>query len=202
MGKTVKTERDEVKGKLSGLPRSGPTVERIVGSGSLVSVSRFGTVRLTESLPTTLVRMRAKGSLSDADLKAAAWLIAVHDRGFGSTMRSVKYEERTSGGGGAGADRAMAARVQAQENWEWAMGMLIPEVRQAVVAVVINGATLTGIDGFIGAYSKAEARRMVGGAFLRLGLSHLAVQLGLTSPPKAMHISAIPRKPLTEAPES
>lgn len=193
------SERESAREFLSDLPRSGPTADRLSGKGSAATKSRFGQVRLSAELPTTLSRMRGQGSLGAAELKAAGWLIAIHDAAFSSTMRGVDYAERVSGSG-VGSDGASAAREDARRSWDWARELMLPEVWDAVVGVCIRGCSLTGLDGFVGKHSREKERRQVAGTCLRLGLLHLSRHLGLTSPPEVSQRSGIPEIATTDHP--
>lgn len=165
--------QDKAAEMLAGLPRSGPTAERL-GQGTRARVADGMQVRVGPEMPDTLRRMAAAGQLDRSMVRAAERLMADYELAFGGGVRGVQYAERVSGGGGQGGDGAAVAVIDARARYQAKLDWLIPEVRDVVVAVVLQGAVLTAAGGMTERYTQPRRRSAVASGLLVAGLLHLA----------------------------
>jgi len=165
---------------LSDLPRAKPEMDRVKHSRNWRAGDGV-TVKLSPSLPSSILRMYKARTLTAAQCRAAEIFIADHDQGYGSGIATTQFKERVQGGGIAG-DHVSASVIDARARHNSARDVMAAKsIMDVVVGVLINGVVLTAAGDYSKRYSRAESRRTCASTLLGVGLLILSEHYGLTN---------------------
>ena len=163
---------------LGRFPRDKPTPERL--THSRMSWSEDGwTVKVTDQMPDCVLRMRAAGTLSNAQVKAAECLIRDHMLGYESGIGAIRLEPRVDGGGAEPGDVEDAV-LDARTRYACAKAKCPAPIWEVVKGVLIDGAHLTVAGSYTKRFSSAQSRQKSAATILGVGLLILSEAYGLT----------------------